>query len=130
MGPVTGAITREVGASEDPDTRAAPGGDRDRGAALEPLVELVGRAEPQAEEGTSYGMPAWRLAGKPLLGFKVAAHHIGLFPFSPAVGTAVRGRLGGFSVSKGGIRFVPAHPVPDDVVLDMLRLRRLEITRD
>src|SRR4051794_7497798 len=120
MGPVTGAITREVGASEDPDTRAA----------LEHLVELVGRAEPQAEEGTSYGMPAWRLAGKPLLGFKVAANHIGVFPFSSAVVTAVRDRLDGFSVSKGGIRFVPAHPVPDDVVLDMLRLRRLEITGD
>src|SRR3954454_11998242 len=118
MGPVTGAITREAGASEAPDTRAP----------LEHLVALAGRAEPQAEEGTSYGIPAWRLAGKPLLGFKVAAHHIGLFPFSPAVVTAVSDRLEGFSLSKGGIRFVPAHPVPDEVVLEMLQLRRLEIT--
>src|SRR3954468_19830289 len=120
MGPVTGTVTREVAAREDPDTRAA----------LEHLVELVGRAVPEAEEGTSYGMPAWRLAGKPLLGFKVAAHHIGLFPFSPAVVAAVSDRLEGFSLSKGGIRFVPAHPLPDEVVLEMLRLRRLEITRD
>src|SRR4051794_41827520 len=120
MGPVTGAITREVGASEDPDTRAA----------LEHLVELVGRAEPQAEEGTSYGMPAWRLAGKPLLGFKVAAHHIGLFPFSPAVVAAVSDPLEGVSLSQGRDRVVAAPPFAHQGVLGVLRVRRPEDPRE
>jgi hypothetical protein len=40
---------------------------------------------------------------------------------------AVRDRLDGFHLSKGGVRFTPAQPVPDDVVLEMLRLRRHEV---
>ena len=97
-------------------------------AALERVRAVVAGLAPDAEEGTSYGMPAWRLAGKPLLGFNLATAHVGLFPFSPDVVTAVRDRLDGYGVSKGGIRFDPARPVPDDVVVELLRLRRREIT--
>ena len=113
-----GEVAEAVAAVEDPVARAA----------LEHLAELVAAEAPDAEEGTSYGMPAWRLAGKPLLGFNLAKAHVGLFPFSPEVVAAVSDRLEGFDVSKGGLRFTPGHPVPDEVVVEMLRLRRREIT--
>lgn len=96
--------------------------------ALERVRAVVQREVPDAEEGTSYGMPTFRYAGKPLLGFRAAKQHLSLFPFSPAVIDAVRKRLDGFDLAKGTIRFTPETPVPDDVLVDLVRLRKQEIS--
>lgn len=96
-------------------------------AALQHVREVVAAAEPTAEEGTSYGMPAFRLSGKPLLGVTSAKQHLSVFPFSPAVVEAVSPRLEGFGLSKGTIRFTVDAPIPDDVLRDMVALRRSEI---
>ncbi|TLM80733.1 DUF1801 domain-containing protein [Pseudarthrobacter sp. NamE2] len=80
-------------------------------------------------EGMSYGMPALKLDDKPLVGVVAATKHLSLFPFSPAVVQAVAGRLNGFSLSKGTIRFTAEHPLPDDVVEDIVRLRQTEIRK-
>jgi uncharacterized protein YdhG (YjbR/CyaY superfamily) len=89
--------------------------------------DLVLGEVPDAEEGTSYGMPAWRVRGKPLLGLNTAKAHVGVYPFSTEVVDAVRDRLDGFTVTKGGVQCTPDAPLPDDVVVDMVRLRRAEI---
>lgn len=96
-------------------------------AYLARVREVVLRVEPEAEEGTSYGMPAWRLAGKPLLGLNEAKEHIGVYPFSPEVVDALRPRLEDFKLTKGGVQCTPDHPLPDDVIAEMVRLRRAEI---
>src|SRR6478609_12111795 len=88
---------------------------------------LVLETEPDAEEGTSYGMLAWRLAGKPLIGLNEAKAHLAVYPFSTEVVDAVRDRLDGFTVTKGGVQCTPGRPVPDTVVEEMVRLRRTEI---
>ena len=80
-----------------------------------------------AEEGASYGMPAWRVHGKPLLGLNQARAHVGVYPFSPEVVDAVRDRLEGFTLTKGGVQCTPDAPVPDDVLREMVRLRAAEI---
>jgi uncharacterized protein YdhG (YjbR/CyaY superfamily) len=95
--------------------------------ALRHVVDVARRIAPDAEEGTSYGMPALRLAGRPLVGFTVAKGHLSLFPFSPAVVEAVRGDLDGFSLSKGTVRFAVDQPLPDPVVERIVALRRAEI---
>ena len=91
------------------------------------LRQLAEQLVPDAEQGTSYGVPALRYRGKPLLGFAAAKSHLSIYPFSPGVVDLVRSRLGGYSVSKGTIRFATDHPLPDDVVTDIVRLRRDEI---
>jgi uncharacterized protein YdhG (YjbR/CyaY superfamily) len=84
---------------------------------------------PDAEEGTSYGMPALRLDGRPLLGITAAARHLSLFPFSPAVVEAVAPDLAGYSLSKGTIRFSADQQLPDDVIERIVVLRRAELDR-
>jgi uncharacterized protein YdhG (YjbR/CyaY superfamily) len=96
-------------------------------AALERVRAVVGHLAPDAEEGTSYGMPAFRYRGRPLLGFGAAKKHLSIFPFSPAAIETVEERLGEFDVSKGTVRFTPDRPVPDDVLADMVRARMREI---
>jgi len=97
-------------------------------AALERVRSVVGDLAPDAEEGTSYGIPAFIYAGRPLLGFNAAKKHLSIFPFSPAAIDAVRDRLDGFDVAKGTIRFSPDSPVPADVLADLVRARMQEIT--
>jgi uncharacterized protein YdhG (YjbR/CyaY superfamily) len=97
-------------------------------AALEHVRAVAAELVPDAEEGTSYGIPAFIYAGRPLLGFKAAKKHLSVFPFSPAAIDAVRDRLDGFDVAKGTIRFSPERPVPDDVLTDLVRARMQEIT--
>ena len=103
-------------------TLAAP--DRD---AFARVRDLALAEAPEATEGTSYGMAALLLSGRPLLGLRAAAGHLSVFPFSPEVVDAVAGPLTGFALSKGTIRFTAAEPLPEDVVRALVRLRRAEI---
>jgi uncharacterized protein YdhG (YjbR/CyaY superfamily) len=96
-------------------------------AAFERVRSLVEGAVPEAEQGVSYGMPAFIYAGRPLLAFRAAKRHLSVFPFSPAAIEAVDDRLEGFDLSKGTIRFSPDRPVPEDVLADVVRARKREI---
>ncbi len=102
----------------DPSTAAVF--DRVRALALE--------VAPDAAQGTSYGVPALLWNGKPLLGFAAMARHLAIYPFDSAAVDVVREQLGGFSVSKGTVRFSVDHPLPDEVVRDLVRARRDIIT--
>jgi uncharacterized protein YdhG (YjbR/CyaY superfamily) len=99
----------------------------DAKAALERVRAVVARTAPDAQEGKRYGMPAFILAGRPLLGFRAAKTHLSIFPFSPAAIEAVAERLGGFDLAKGTLRFTPDKPVPEDVLVDLVGHRRREI---
>ena len=95
--------------------------------ALDRVRAVVGRVAPDAEEGESYGMPAFLYSGRPLLGFRAAKKHLSVFPFSPEAVDAVKDRLEGFDLSKGTIRFSPDSPLPEDVLVDLVRARLQEI---
>jgi uncharacterized protein YdhG (YjbR/CyaY superfamily) len=97
-------------------------------AALEGVRAVVAGVVPDAEEGVSYGMPAFLYSGRPLLAFRAAKRHLSVFPFSPAAIEAVEHRLEGFDLAKGTIRFSPDRPVPEDVLADLVRARMQEIT--
>ena len=102
----------------------------EQGAALARVRALVVQVVPEAEEGRSYGMPAYLYAGRPLLGFRAAKQHLSVFPFSPEAVDAVKDRLGGFDISKGTVRFSADEPLPEDVLADMIRARRRELEGD
>jgi uncharacterized protein YdhG (YjbR/CyaY superfamily) len=91
------------------------------------IVERARALVPDAVEGTSYGMPALRYRDSPLISAVQTKKHVGVYPFSPAVIEALAGKLAGFHVTKGSIGFAPDHPLPDDVVDQIVTLRRDEI---
>ena len=61
--------------------------------ALERVRAIVIKVVPEAEEGVSYGMPAFLYQGRPLLGLRAAQKHLSVFPFSPAAIEDVKDRL-------------------------------------
>jgi uncharacterized protein YdhG (YjbR/CyaY superfamily) len=96
--------------------------------ALQRVIDIARRLAPQAVDGVSYGVPALKVAGKALIGVSANAHHLSIFPFSPAALDVVRAELEGFSVSKGTIRFTPEHPLPEPVIERLVEARLAEIT--
>ena len=101
--------------------------DEPQRAALQRVLDLAAELAPEAEQGTSYGLPALRLGGKPLLGFNIASAHLAVYPFSPAAVDAAREFLVGGDASKGAVRFTPGAPLPDDAVRALVTTRRDEI---
>ena len=97
------------------------------GAALGRVLAIATEEIPEAEQSTSYGMPALRYGGKPLLGFQATAKHLAVYPFSPAAVDAVREQLSGASLSKGTVRFSAEAPLPEHTIRDLVRARRSEI---
>ena len=94
------------------------------------IIAVALEVAPDAVQGTSYGVPALRLRGKPLLGMQRAKRHLSLYPFSPSALDTVRADLGDWECAKGTIRFTPERPLPDGVLTRLIRARTREIDPD
>jgi len=93
------------------------------------LLELRGwiiAAAPEAEEGLSYGVPAFKLAGRPLVSFGAARKHCAFYVQSPAVSAAFAAELAGLDTSPGTVRFTPEHPLPRALVTRLVQARIAE----
>lgn len=99
----------------------------DQRAALQDLREAIRAAAPMAEECLSYGAPAFRYLGRPLVAYAAAKSHCSLFCMSPALQETYRAELAAFGTSKGSIRFTPETPLPDGLVTRIVRDRSAEI---
>lgn len=77
----------------------------DQRATLEKLRRTIRKIAPKAEECISYGLPAFRLDGRPLVAFGAAAKHCAFYPMSAAVVAAHEDDLTDYDTSKGTIRF-------------------------
>jgi uncharacterized protein YdhG (YjbR/CyaY superfamily) len=98
----------------------------DKRAALERLRRTIRTVVPQAEECISYGVPALRLDGRPLVGFGAAEHHCAFYPMSSATVEAHRDALKHFETSKGTIRFQADDPLPVALVRRLVKARIAE----
>ena len=83
----------------------------DKRAVLENLRKTIKATVPKAEECISYGIPAFRLDGKVLVGFGAGANHCGFYPMSGATVAALKDELKNHDTSKGVIRFQVDKPL-------------------
>lgn len=96
-------------------------------AGLQKLRRIIRTAVPDAEEGFSYGMPAFKLDGRPLVGFAAARTHSSLYPMSAAVIRSLAAELKGYETSKGTVRFPPDRPPSPRLVRKILKARMAEL---
>ena len=84
----------------------------DKCRALQHLRDEIRRLVPEATESISYGVPAFKLGGRPLVSFGAARDHCTFYVQSPAVIEAFAQDLAGFRLSKGSVQFSPERPDP------------------
>ena len=102
----------------------------DQRAALESLRRMIRAAVPAATEAISYGVPAFKLNGRPLVSYGAGKAHCAFYVQSPAVMEAHAAELTAYETSKGTVRFDPANPLPADLVETLVRARVTEIHPD
>lgn len=93
--------------------------DPSKRAALVRLRKQIHAAAPGLVEEISYGLPAFRYEGRPLIYMGAAARHCAIYG---AVGD-MGGLLKGYDVAKGTIRFDPGKPLPPTLVKAIVRAR-------
>lgn len=79
---------------------------------------------PEATESKAYGMPAYKLGGKPLLYLAAYPRHIGFYPTSEGI-LAIKDQLTGYQHSKGAVRIPHDTPLPEELIRSWIR-RRLQ----
>jgi len=90
---------------------------------LEALRRTILEILPDAEQGISYGLPAFRLQGKVVAGFAAFKNHLSYLPHSGSVFPELRDDLSHYKTSSGALRFPVDQPLPKALVQKLIRVR-------
>ena len=78
---------------------------------------------PEAEQGISYGLPAFKVQGKTIAGFAAFKNHLSYLPHSGSVFPQLEEELKGYSTSSGALRFSIDQPLPAPLVDKLIAVR-------
>jgi uncharacterized protein YdhG (YjbR/CyaY superfamily) len=92
-------------------------------ATLALLRQMILNLLPEAEQGISYGVPAFRVRGKTIAGFAAFKNHLSYLPHSGSVFPQLRDELKGYATSAGALRFDIGHALPAPLVEKLIAVR-------
>lgn len=92
---------------------------------LQQVRETIHQAAPEATESISYGMPAYKLNGRPLVYFAAFKHHLGFYA-TPTGHAAFAAELAGYKEGKGSVQFPLDKPLPLELISRIVQFRVTE----
>jgi uncharacterized protein YdhG (YjbR/CyaY superfamily) len=91
---------------------------------LEALRKTILDILPEADQGISYGLPAFRLQGKVIAGFAAFKNHLSYLPHSGSVFPEIAEELAQYKTSSGALQFPIDTPLPKALVKKLIAVRR------
>lgn len=85
--------------------------------------EVILKAAPEAVEHISYGMPAFKVQGRPLVYIAGYKSHIGFYAI-PNTHEKFSEELSGYKQGKGSVQFPLSQPLPVGLIRRMVLFRR------
>jgi uncharacterized protein YdhG (YjbR/CyaY superfamily) len=101
--------------------------DEPKRSTLEALRTSVLEVVPEAEQGISYGMPAFKVGGKTVAGFAAFKNHLSYLPHSGSVLSSLGDEVAAYETSKGALWFPVDKPLPKRLVKKLLAARMREL---
>ena len=92
---------------------------------LEVIRATIIKAAPEAKESISYGMPAFKLNGRPLVYFAAFKNHIGFYATPTGHAEFVK-ELSKYKQGKGSVQFPLNKPMPLDLISKIVKFRAAE----
>lgn len=90
------------------------------------LRQTIVNVAPAAVESISYGMPTYKLDGRPLAYFAAYAHHIGFYPTSSPIAAFAK-ELAPYHTGKGSVQFPLDQPLPLELIQRIVAFRMKKI---
>lgn len=91
-------------------------------AILQQIRQIIRTTAPEAQESIAYGMPGYKLGGKPLVYFAGYAKHIGFYA-TPTGHTQFNAKLARYKQGKGSVQFPLSEPLPLDLIREIVEFR-------
>jgi len=91
---------------------------------LEVVRRTIAELLPEAEQGISYGVPAFRVQGKVVAGFAAFKNHLSYLPHSGSVLSELRDDLAGYKTSSGALQFPVDKPLPKSLIQKLVAVRK------
>jgi uncharacterized protein YdhG (YjbR/CyaY superfamily) len=89
---------------------------------LDTMRSVITSTAPDAVESMAYGMPAYKLDGKPLVYFAGYDRHVGFYA-TPNGHEAFAEEFAGYTQGKGSVQFPHTEPLPTDLVRRVVLFR-------
>ncbi len=94
---------------------------------LERVRAIIRRIAPDAQEQLSYGMPGYKLNGKPLVYFAAQKKHLGFYA-TPSGHEKFADKLSSYKQGKGSVQFPFNREIPYDLIEEIVEFRKQENT--
>ncbi len=105
------------------------GVDEPKRSTLEAVRRSILDVVPDAEEGISYGMPAFSVGGKVVAGLAAFKNHLAYLPHSGVVLADLGDELEGYERTPGSLHFAVDEPLPDALVRRLIQAKLARLGR-
>jgi uncharacterized protein YdhG (YjbR/CyaY superfamily) len=94
---------------------------------IKTIRDMVRDIAPDAVEVFSYGIPGFKLDGKPLVWYAAFTHHTSLYPMTASIRKAHASALKGYKMSTGTVQFPLDKPLPAALIKRLVKARLAEL---
>jgi len=97
--------------------------DEPKRATLEEVRRRILHVIPNAEQGLSYGVPAFKVDGKVVAGLAAFKSHLSYLPHSGSVLSELSDKTGGYSQTKSALHFHVDEPLPQELIKELIDVK-------